>query len=198
VCGGSLWTADIGEVVEIDTTSGAVLRRVSIPDAGFLNDVECAPDGNVFVSDMMGNKIYAVTPTAAEVWAEGEQLEWPNGILVDSGRLIVGGWGRPAADFTTEVPGRLFALDLRTREKTLITQQPFANIDGVESDGRGGYVVTDYLAGKLLRVSGDGQVTELQTFMPGSADHAFVAEGNIAVIPHMNENRVASYAVTIP
>jgi hypothetical protein len=196
-CGGSLWVADVGEVMGFDLANGQMRWHVVIPDAGFLNDVECAPDGSVFVSDMMGNKIWAVNGTAAVVWAEGEQLEWPNGLLVDGGRLIVGAWGRPEADFTTKVPGRLFALDLKTREKTLITQQPFANIDGVESDGRGGFIITDYLAGKVLRVAADGQVRELRVFPAGTADHAFVTGANIAIIPHMNENKVAAYALTL-
>src|SRR5690606_34296701 len=90
-CDGSLWTADLGEVVEINATSGEIVNRVAIPDAAFLNDVECAPGGGVFVSDMMGNRIYRVTQAGAEVWAEGEQLEIPNGLLVDGNRLIVGG-----------------------------------------------------------------------------------------------------------
>ena len=78
------------------------------------------------------------------------------------GWLIVGGWGKPGPDFSTEVPGRLFALDLQTREKTLITAEPFANIDGVESDGRGGYIVTDWPAGKVFQVRANGEVRELR------------------------------------
>jgi sugar lactone lactonase YvrE len=194
-CGGSLWAADIGEVVQVDMTDGAITSRVTIPDSQFLNDVACGADNTVYVSDMMGNRIYAIANGTASVWAQGEQLEWPNGLLVDGDRLIVGGWGRPEADFTTKVPGRLFALDLRTKAKTLITRQPFANIDGVESDGRGGYVLTDWTAGKLLRVGTDGAVTELRTFPQGTADHAFVTGGNVAVVPHMNENKVAAYSL---
>lgn len=195
-CQGTLWVADLGEVVAIETASGRISSRVALPNAQFPNDVACGPDGTVYVSDMIGNRIYAVQNGTAAVFAEGEQLEWPNGLLVENGRLIVGGWGRPEADFTTKVPGRLFALDLKTKAKTPITPKPFANIDGVELDGRGGYVVTDYLAGKVMQVSAAGEVRELRTYMPGTADHAFVAAGNVLVVPHMNENKVASYDVS--
>jgi sugar lactone lactonase YvrE len=155
--------------------------------------VAVGPDGTVYVSDMIGNRIYALRDGTATVFAEGEQLEWPNGLLVDGNRLIVGGWGKPKPDFSTDVPGRLFVLDLTTKRKTPITPKPFANIDGVERDGRGGFIVSDYLAGKVMQVSPRGEVRELRTFMPGTADIAFIPAGNVLIVPHMNENIVASY-----
>jgi hypothetical protein len=138
---GTLWTADLDEVVGIDIASAKITSRTKVDGAMFLNDVAIGADGTVYVSDMMANKIIAVREGTATVFAEGEQLEWPNGLLVDGTRLIVGGWGKPKADFTTDVPGRLYALDLQTKQKTLITPKPFANIDGIESDGRGGYII---------------------------------------------------------
>ena len=190
---GTLWTADLDEVVGIDIATGTISTRVKIDGALFLNDVATGPDGTVYVSDMMANRIYAVRDGAATVFAEGEQLEWPNGLLVDGNRLLVGGWGKPKPDFSTDVPGHLFSLDLQTKEKTLITPQPFANIDGLELDGRGGYIVSDFVAGKILQVNSAGESRELRTFMPGNADIAFVPDGNILLVPHMNENKVAAY-----
>jgi hypothetical protein len=189
---GTLWTSDLDEVVAIDIASGKVTSRVKINGAMFLNDVAAADDGTVYVTDMMGNKIYAVKDRNASVFMEGEELEHPNGLLVDGGRLIVGGWGsQPKADFSTDVPGRLFAIDLKTKAKTPITATPFANIDGVESDGRGGFVVTDYVKGQLIKVSSSGETQPVATFMPGTADIAL--NGNMVIIPHMNENKIAAY-----
>ena len=190
---GTLWTADLDEVIGIEIANGRISSRTKIDGAMFLNDVAVGPDGTVYVSDMMANRIHAIRGGMATVFAEGEQLEWPNGLLVDGNRLIVGGWGKPKPDFSTEVPGHLFALDLRTKQKTLITPKPLANIDGIERDGRGGYIVSDYLAGKILQVSATGEARELRQFMPGAADIAFIPAGNILIVPHMNENIVASY-----
>ena len=190
---GTLWTADLDEVIGIEIANGRISSRTKIDGAMFLNDVAVGPDGTVYVSDMMANRIHAIRDGMATVFAEGEQLEWPNGLLVDGNRLIVGGWGKPKPDFSTEVPGHLFALDLQTKQKTLITPKPFANIDGLERDGRGGYIVSDYLAGKILQVSATGEARELRQFMPGTADIAFIPTGNVLIVPHMNENIVASY-----
>ncbi|MGB7218413.1 MAG: hypothetical protein WBD07_06350 [Vicinamibacterales bacterium] len=189
---GTLWVADIDEVVSIDIATGGVMSLVKIAGAQFLNDVAVGGDGTVYVSDMLGNKIYAVKDGKASVFAQGD-VEYPNGLLVEGDRLIVGGWGKPEADFSTKVPGRLFALDLKTKKKTLITPTPFANIDGLESDGRGGYIVTDWVKGQVLQVTSAGESRVVKEFMPGTADLAFFAGGNIAIIPHMSENKIAAY-----
>jgi len=193
---GTLWTADLDEVIGIEIATGRVASRIKVEGAQFLNDVATGADGTVYVSDFTANRIYAIKDGTVTTFAEGEQLEYPNGLLVDGNRLIVGSWGKPEADFTTKVPGRLFALDLGTKQKTLITPKPFANIDGVESDGRGGYLVSDYLAGKILRISATGESRELKQFMPGAADIGFIPSINAVIVPHMNENKVAAYDIS--
>jgi sugar lactone lactonase YvrE len=189
---GTLWVADIDEMVSIDIATGGVMSLVKIAGAQFLNDVAIGDDGTVYVSDMLGNKIYAVKDGKASVFAEGN-VEYPNGLLVDGDRLIVGGWGKPEADFSTKVPGHLFALDLKTKKKTLITLKPFANIDGLELDGRGGYIITDWTKGQIIQVAATGESRVVKQFMPGTADLAFIPKGNIAIVPHMSENKVATY-----
>src|SRR5262245_17751664 len=133
------------EIVAVDVASGRV-SKTKVKDAKFLNDVAVGTDGTVYVSDLMGNKIYTLNAGKVSVFAEGEDLEYPNGLLVEGESLVVGGWGKAksATDFTTEVPGRLFKLDLKTKKKTLITPDPALNIDGLESDDKGGYIVTAY------------------------------------------------------
>jgi hypothetical protein len=190
---GTLWTADIDEVIGVDIASGKVGPRIKIQGAQFLNDVAAGADGTVYVTDMMASRIYAIKNGKASVFAEGEDLEYPNGLLAENDRLVVGGWGKPEADFTTKVPGHLFTIDLKTKKKTLITPNPTANIDGLESDGKGGYLVTDYIAGKLLHIMPNGDVHMLKQFKQGTADFAFVPAGNLAIIPHMNENKIAAY-----
>ena len=126
VCNGTLWAADLGEVLAIDVATGAIKSRVAIPESMFLNDVACAGDV-AYVTDMMGNKIFKVENNAATVAAEGAELEFPNGLLVDGNRLIVGGWGSaPKADFTNDVKGHLYSYNLGDEEE---------DADHAEADG---------------------------------------------------------------
>jgi sugar lactone lactonase YvrE len=196
--GGTLWVADLDEVVGIDVASGKENARVKVDGAVFLNDVAVGADGTVYVSDMLPSRIYAIKDGKAAVFAEGEHLEYPNGLFVEGERLVVGGWGsKPKADFSTDVLGRLYSLDLKTKQKTLITKQPLGNIDGVEQEARGGYLVTDYLAGTLIQVSPTGESRVVRTFKPGLADHTFLyAQGDILIAPHMNENTVGAYDIS--
>ena len=88
-------------------------------------------------------------------------------------------------------------IDLKTRQKTLITKQPLGNIDGVEQEARGGFLVTDYIAGKVLQVTPTGESRLVRQFKPGLADHTFLyAQGDILIVPHMNENTVAAYDIS--
>ncbi len=89
-----------------------------------------------------------------EPWAISEGLnEHPNGLLVEGDSLVVAAWGKPEADFSTKVPGHLYRLNLASGAKTLITPKPTGNLDGLESDGRGGYI-TSSATGWRARSSG--------------------------------------------
>lgn len=193
---GTLWTADIDELIGVEISSGKITSRVKINGAQFLNDVATGPDGTVYVSDMLATKIYALKDGKTSIFAEGEDIEYPNGLLVENGKLVVGGWGKPEADFSTKVPGHLFTLDLATKQKTLLTPEPVGNIDGLESDGKGGYLVTDWNAGKLMQVTSAGVVRTVRQFGQGTADHAYVPAQNLLIIPHMPENKIAAYDLT--
>ncbi|HET9943691.1 MAG TPA: SMP-30/gluconolactonase/LRE family protein [Terriglobia bacterium] len=195
---GTLYVTDIDEIVAIDMASGKVKSKVKVAGAQFLNDTAVGPDGTVYVTDMAGNKIIALKDGKTSVFAQGADLEFPNGLLVEGDSLVVGGWGAPNSptDFTTKVPGRLFKLDLKTKAKTLITPEPTANIDGLESDGKGGYIASDFIAGKILHISADGKVETLTTYSQGTADIAFTASGNRLIIPHMMENKIVAYDIS--
>ncbi len=93
---------------------------------------------------------------------------------------------------------RNLAPAILTREvsRPLVTAKPFANIDGLESDGTGGYLVTDWTAGKLLHVSATGESRLVQQFAPGSADIGYAPATHVVIVPHMNENTLASYDIS--
>jgi hypothetical protein len=191
--GGTLWVSAVDEVVAIDIASGTIKSRVAIAGSKFLNDVATGPDGTVYVSDMATSKIHRVKDGTASTFAEGDQLEHPNGLLVEGDSLVVAAWGKPEADFSTKVPGRLYRLNLATGAKTLITPNPTGNLDGVESDGRGGYIVSDWMAGKVFQVAANGDTRLLKQFKQGAADIAYLPASRTLIVPHMLENRVQAY-----
>jgi hypothetical protein len=191
---GKLYVADIDDLAVIDTASGEIAARHKAPGATFLNDVTAATDGRVFVSDMMQNQIWKLEGDQLEIWLEDAALENPNGLLAEPNRLVVGAWGKPNEDFSTDVPGHLKAVDYQTRKITSIGPgDPIGNLDGVETDGRGGYLVTDWLSGGLYDVGADGKATMLMDLNQGSADHKVVHDQNLVVIPMMMDGTVDAY-----
>jgi sugar lactone lactonase YvrE len=193
---GKLYVSDIDELVVIDTASGEVTARHKAPGATFLNDVTAADDGRVFVSDMMQNQIWQLEGDQFEMWLQDEALENPNGLLAEPDRLVIAAWGKPKEDFSTDVPGHLKAVDYQNKEITSIGPgEPLGNLDGVEPDGQGGYLVTDWFSGGLYDISEDGKAEMLMDLNQGSADHEFVEGENLAVIPMMMDGTVTAYKV---
>lgn len=195
---GVLWVSDIDQVVSINIETGKVLARIAVPGAAFLNDLAVGPDGTVYVSDMLKSRVIAIKDGKPSVFLEGPEFEHPNGVLVQDGKLLLAGWGGPIADdFSTKTPGRLLSVDLKTKELTVITPEPLGNLDGLEADGKGGYLVTDWWAGKVFRISKDGTPTTLATFPQGTADHAYLPEPQLLILPKMIENTVTAYTVEL-
>jgi sugar lactone lactonase YvrE len=194
---GTLWVSDIDRIVGIDMARAKVTHDVMVPGAKFLNDVACGLDGSVYVSDTRASRIHRYKDGKLTVLAEGDEIEHPNGLLVDGKRLIVAGWGRGVQeDFVTKTPGRLFSIDLDSGDRAVITRRPFGNLDGLELDGKGGYVVSDWMAGKIFHVSKAGDVKLLMTLQKGSADHALLVKKGWLIVPGMLQNSLTAFDVT--
>ena len=195
VFGDTLWVSDITRLVGFDLKTGKIRAEHEIAGAHFLNDVAAADDGTIYVSDMPASTIYQLVDGKVSVFAKGPELESPNGLLVDGPRLLLGGWGREIdpANFNVKTPGRLLSIDRKTKKITVITRKPTGNLDGVELDGKGGYIVTDWKAGKLFHIKGDGTTTVITTLPRGTADHAYLPDQKLLILPRMLENMVTAY-----
>jgi hypothetical protein len=192
-----LWVADIDELIAVDVAKGAISKRVKINGAKFLNDVAIDNDGILYVSDTFGQKIYKVTDGKPAVFVESDELEYPNGVLVHDDQLIVVGLGN--TDKSTpgpHLPGHIFSLDLATKKKELIAQQPLGTLDGVELDGSGGYYVSDFAAGKIYRITSDGAVTLLLEGFKGPADIGMADSLQLLLVPQMEESKVTAYKLS--
>lgn len=192
-----LYVADIDELVVIDINSQSIAARYPAEQAKFLNDVSIDQQGRVYVSDMMTNQIYRLADGTFSLWMDDPQLEAPNGLLVEGDKLIVGSWGEMTDGFATEVPGHLKVIDLETRAiQSLGDGTPVGNLDGVEADGKGNYLVTDWMNGRLLLINANGHSETLIEFEQGSADHTVMPEKNLVIVPMMMQNQVQAFRIS--
>lgn len=192
----TLWVTDIDQVVVIDIKTGKIKNKINVKGAKFLNDIGIDEKGTVYVSDMVGNKIYTVKGKKVSIFKEGADLEGPNGLFVANGKLFVAGWGREMQpDFSTKTPGHLYSLDLKTKEKTLITQTPLGNLDGLELTKDGSYFVSDWVAGRVYKVAADGKSTLVIEGLKGAADLGWDQSTNTVIVPRMLEGQVSAYTI---
>ncbi|MHA7775888.1 SMP-30/gluconolactonase/LRE family protein [Roseibium sp. M-1] len=184
--GGKVFAADLTRLRIVDAATGDLLASLPAEGAVFLNDVTTNGD-EVFVSDMMTDTIWRYADGKLEKWLETPELNHPNGLLWDNGRLLVGSWGKGLKnDFTTEAPGSLLSIDPETKEISTVAAE-IGNIDGiVRLDGK--LVLNDWINGKAFAVGPDGTVTEVLSEPAGLADIG--AAGNVLYLPHMLEGRI--------
>lgn len=194
---GTLWVADIDEVVGVDITSGRVTQHIKIDGAQFLNDLSVAPDGTIYTSDSFANRIYVIKDGKAATFFEGDMIPLPNGVLVDGRRLVVAADGRPARGGAAGgVPATLVGIDLATKQAATIANGSIGTPDGVEHDGRGGFVLSDVSGGRILQVAASGEVRVLRQVAPQPADICYIPARRLLVVPHLGQNKVAAYELT--
>lgn len=190
---GRLYVSDIDRLVAIDTGSGKVVKSYPAAGAKFLNDVTVDAKGGVYVSDMVQNTIWKLDGDKFAIWLVDAQLENPNGLKAETTRLVVAAWGPMTGEgFATKAPGGLKAVTFQDKMIRDISP-PFGNLDGLEPDGKGGWLVSDWVAGKLFQVDGKGTPKPLMTLKPGSADIGVIPEKKLLLVPMMMDGKVAAY-----
>lgn len=191
--GGKLYVSNLDELVEIDEAAGKIVNRYPAPDAKFLNDLAVDNDGRIYVSDMATSKIWRLDGGRFEVWLDSPALKNPNGLLVQGDNLIVAAWGVMTDGFATKVPGNLLTVSLKDKTvKDLGNGKPIGNLDGLEPF-HGDFLVSDWIAGKVYKITPAGDATLLITLKQGTADLAYVADTRTMYLPMMNDGKVVAY-----
>jgi len=192
----TLYTADIDELVAMDINTGRIINKYKVEDAKFLNDVTAATNGDIYVSDMLMNRIHVLTENEFTIWLESPELESPNGLLAWGNDIILGSWGNMTDGFATDVPGHLKRISIQDKTITSIGDgSSVGNLDGVVGDKDGDFYVTDWFNGKLFHIEHTGEVTVLLELNQGSADHEFILEKDLMLIPMMKDNKLLAYKV---
>ena len=197
LAGDTLYVSDIDRLVAVDLESGEISGTWPAEGAVFLNDTAVDFAGRVYVSDMMTNRVYVLDGDSVSVWLEDEALAHPNGLEVQDGKLLVAAWGKDIQDdFTTKEPGRLLSVDLETKAITPVGDGPgVGNLDGIEPDGAGGWLTTDWIAGGLHRIDADGKAEEILDLARGAPDLEYLPDQKLAIVPMMLDGVVVAHRI---
>ena len=189
-----LYVSDIDTLVAIDLKTAKVVEKYVIKTSKFLNDVTADEQGNVYVSDMSTNSIYYLCEGKLALWLRDAELMNPNGLLAEKRGIVVASWGIITEGLATSTTGHLKLVSYTDKKiSSLGNGKPIGNLDGVESDGKSGYYVTDWMAGKLFHFDQQGQLLQTMQLKPGAADHAYLADKSLLLIPMMNDNQLMAF-----
>ncbi|MDG9667547.1 hypothetical protein ONV78_07375 [Hahella sp. CR1] len=195
VYGDHLYVADLTRVLDIDITTGKIVHTYEAPEAKFLNDVAVTDNGDVYISDLLAQRIYRLHQGSLEIWLSSAELNFPNGLWAQHDRLLVAAWGQDLqADFSTRIPGRLKQVQLSDKRiSDLIDDQPLGNLDGVTDDGANGLLATDFMRGRLFYFSSLDRAPAEFELTPGSADLDYIPEQKLVLMPLMWKGELAAY-----
>lgn len=195
IVNGHIFTADQDQIAEIDTKDGKVLATYKAPGAKMLNDVAADGKGNVYASDTMAGGVFKLAGGKVEKWLDDPRTAGANGLLVEGDNLIINSWGvLTGKDFETSSDGRMLSASLADKTiKELDGGKPVGHLDGLEPLGNGEYLITDWLAGKLMKFGADGKTTVIMEPGQGSADFTYDPATKTIFMPMMLKGTLSAY-----
>jgi len=182
--GNTLYAVDRSGLNVIDIKKREITKKIPLPGLRMANDVAMDRAGNLYISDTLAGTVYSYAGGKLEPWLEN--LSRPNALLCEKDRLLVG------------QNEKLIAVGLRDKATQVLARfEPGANIDGIEADGSGGYLVGDH-NGRLYRLAAQGERTLLlDTTNPGEkiADFAYIPKLKRLIIPSFDNNTLTAYSL---
>jgi sugar lactone lactonase YvrE len=192
----TLYVADVDELLEINAASGEIVNRYPAKGAIFLNDVAVGDDGTVYVSDTPMNTIWRLKDGTFEPWLANDDLNGPNGLLMQGDKLIVASFGKLPGPGQEQELGGLLAVGLENQSVSKLGNgETIGNLDGLQLLQPGVYLVTDWAAGVLYRVDAKGKADRLIKLSKGSADLIYLPDKKTVLIPIMLNNTLVAYAL---
>lgn len=198
IVGDRLYVGDVDALVEIDLVKGTILARYAPQDGrGDFNDCTADPAGNVYVCSGRLMTVFRLHNGVFAPWVklDPKQTGGLNGLLAEKDRLLLGGWSSKDENGTEQL-GHISTVDFQTLKVARLGTKPVCHIDGLEPDGHGGYTATDWVTGDVLHLSAEGESTRLMQLPQGSADHTYLRDVGVLVIPLMKDNVLRAYRWT--
>jgi len=188
--GDTLFVADIDAVRMFDRTTGAPLGSMEVRGATFLNDIDVAPDGSLYVSDSGLKPDFSSSGTDAvyvrgadgvlRQLAHGTDLGRPNGVLADSAGVTV----------VTLGANEVYHLDLQGH-RTDLPKTPHGQLDGIVRLADGTLLISSWEDSSVVGMKpGASMYTMVAQGVESPADIGFDTKRDRLLIPVFLGNEV--------
>lgn len=199
IANGNLYVGDTPAMFVVELATGKVIAQHQPEDglSGGFNDCTADPMGNVYVFSSRLNTVYRLHAGRFEAWQKIDTAITGglNGLRAETDRLLLGGWSVRDAKGEEQL-GHLSVIRFADQSLSRIGNSPIAHIDGIEPDGFGGYTVTDWLTGEVRHVTATGESELIMSLGRGTADHEYIIEDHLMLIPSMLEDKVRAFRWT--
>jgi len=178
---GLLYVADAVEVVVIDIAQGAVVQKIPVNGAIFLNDITIDGSGTVYVSDSRTGKVHSIKNNQPQLLFEN--LENPNGLLAVGNSLYI------------LAKGILYKADAATKQLAKIAEGMEPSTDGIQQVDDQSFIVTSWI-GAVYYVGTNGSVQQLldtKADKINTADLYYDRNKKIAYIPTFFKKSVVAF-----
>ncbi|MFY7901016.1 MAG: YncE family protein, partial [Chitinophagaceae bacterium] len=175
-----LYVTDLNEVVVIDISKSAIVDRIVVDNAKFLNDLTISNEGTIFISDSRSGKVHSIENGVVSTYIDS--LKGPNGLLAVDGYLYV-------LD-----RGTLFQYK-NSQQIAKIADGFDASTDGVEKIGLNEFIISCW-SGIIYYINefGNKQVLlDKRNEKINSADIGINLKQNMIYVPTFNSNKVVAY-----
>ena len=184
VQGNVLYTVDEGYLRSFDLANGQPLQSVAVSGSTILNGIAVANDGTAYISNSRDPElIYKVTADgASSVFAEGGDINVPNGVAIDQdGNVVVINIGNNAV-ITYNLDGEV----VRTEHAAE------AGNDGVVVTADGAKYVSSVRFGSVSRIRPGQEAEVIATGIPSAASMCYDSVQHQLVIP-LNPNNALAF-----
>lgn len=188
----TLFVTDIDSVkgFRLDTGENTHFIDFGAFEARFLNDIAVDSSGDLYVSDMLTDRIFKVglkKGPEVTVFKEGPELGQPNGLFFNhhTGSLLVATWRA----------GRV--LEIKKNGELKVLRDDLADgLDGIAADKKGTLFVSSFTKGEIYSISrwGKGSLTLFTSGLTTPADIHFDSQQQVLLVPLMNEGKVTSFS----
>jgi DNA-binding beta-propeller fold protein YncE len=182
-----LYVADINRVVQINTITAKIENVFMVDSAKFFNDIASDSNGEMYISDCFGNKIYKISGGKIEVWLDYNFLSGPNGLLCTKDDVL----------FLNMNDRTAYAINKSTKKYNKIFSE-IDNLDGIVSDGSNGFFVSGAWQGQIFHIDSDGNkklIIDLGKEKIITADIENIVNEKLLIIPTLYKT-VIGYKLT--
>ncbi|NQV18825.1 MAG: SMP-30/gluconolactonase/LRE family protein [Armatimonadetes bacterium] len=196
VHGDKLYAAAIDCLAIFDLVSGYIEGLINIPEAILLNDLDFDSQGNLFVSDFEGNKIYKINTElhSYELFIDYGVFS-PNGLIFDEefNRMIVCGHNNSVSV--------IHSFDVSTAETELLLYPTIYSLDGLARDLQGSIYVSSWYTDAVYKFDGNNINNNYEIAASGfinPADIFINSTNNILAVPNFSGNSLSFVQLEMP